>query len=112
MEKKTNKALEQAMKIYGEDADILIIAHKDGQCGSVLHGNGENIAQAIFACMHQPNSPIAREMYRIIRLNVMNILNNPSPYAANLAETVVSMIPESDNVEEAEIIKEDNNNER
>lgn len=106
MEKKTNEALKQAMKIYGEDADILVIAHKDGKCGSVLHGNGENVAQAIFACMHQPDSPIGREIYRIIRLNVMNILHNPSPFAANLAETVVNMIPEQDETEDVNATEE------
>lgn len=90
----TDEALKKALKIYGEDADILIIAHKNGMCGSVLHGKGENVAQAIFACMHQPNLPIGKHLYRMLRLIVMNILCNPSPYAANLAETVVNATPD------------------
>lgn len=94
MEKKTNKLLEQATMIMGQKADILIIAHKDGQCGAVTHGNTDNIAQAIFSCMHQPDNPIGQAIYRIIKLNVMNILANPSPYAVNLTESITNILPE------------------
>lgn len=94
MEKKTNKLLEQATMIMGQEADILIIAHKDGQCGAVTHGNTDNIAQAIFSCMHQPDNPIGQAIYRIIKLNVMNILANPSPYAVNLTESITNILPE------------------
>lgn len=94
MEKKTNKLLEQATMIMRQEADILIIAHKDGQCGAVTHGNTDNIAQAIFSCMHQPDNPIGQAIYRIIKLNVMNILANPSPYAVNLTESITNILPE------------------
>lgn len=94
MEKKTNKLLEQATMIMGQEADILIIAHKDEQCGAVTHGNTDNIAQAIFSCMHQPDNPIGQAIYRIIKLNVMNILANPSPYAVNLTESITNILPE------------------
>lgn len=84
MKQKTEELLKKAQEIMGEGADFLIIAHKDGQCGAVAHGDTDTIAQAIFSCMHQPDNPIGQTLYRIIQLNVTNILANPSPYANGL----------------------------
>lgn len=106
MEKKAKKVLEQAIKIYGDDTDILIIAHNNGQCTSALHGNGEKIADALFSCMQNTNGPIAGEIYRILRLNVMNILYNPSPYAMNLMETIINMVPPQNSDDEPVKAKE------
>lgn len=96
MEHKTQKLLERAEKIMGKDADILILSHIDGKCGAVTHGSTENIAQAIFSCIHQPNNPIGKVIYRIIKLNVMNILNNPSPFAGDLIDAINSILPDPD----------------
>lgn len=96
METKTNNLLREAKKIMGEDADIFIISHKDGQCGAVTHGKSDNIAQAIFACMHQPNNPIGAAIYRIIKLNVMNMISNDSPYSADLLQSINSILPDDE----------------
>lgn len=92
METKTNNLLQKAEKIMGKDADIFIISHKDGQCGAVAHGNSDNIAQAIFFCMHQPNNPIGAAIYRIIKLNTLNIISNESPYSADLIQSINSIL--------------------
>lgn len=85
MKQKTEELLKKAQEIMGEGADFLIIAHKNGQFGAVAHGETDTIAQAIFSCMHQPDSPIGQTLYRIIQLNVTNILANPSsPYVNSL----------------------------
>lgn len=85
MKQKTEELLKKAQEIMGERSDFLIIAHKDGQCGVVAHGETDTIAQAIFSCMHQPENPIGQTLYRIIQLNVTNILANPSsPYVNSL----------------------------
>ena len=84
MKQKTKELLKKAQEIMGEGSDFLIIAHKEGQCGAVAHGDTDTIAQAIFSCMHQPDNPIGQTLYRIIQLNVTNILANPSPYANRL----------------------------
>ena len=94
MEEKTKRLLDKAQSIMGKETDLLIISHKDGQCGAVSHGNTDNIAQALFSCMHQPGNPIGQAIYRIIKLNAMNILSNPSPYAVDLSEAIVNLIPE------------------
>ena len=84
MKQKTEELLKKAQEILGEGSDFLIIAHKDGQCGAIAHGDTDTISQAIFSCMHQPDNPIGQTLYRIIQLNVTNILTNPSPYAKSL----------------------------
>lgn len=96
MEQKTQKLLEKAEKIMGKEADILLVTHNDGQCGAVTHGSTDNIAQAIFSCMHQPNNPIGQVFYRIIKLIVLNILSNPSPYAGDLLDAINNVLPDND----------------
>lgn len=96
MEQKTQRLLEKAEKIMGKDADILILSHTNGKCGAVTHGSTENIAQAIFSCMHQPNHPIGQVLYRIVKLNVMNILNNPSPFAGDLIDAINNILSNPD----------------
>lgn len=96
METKTNKLLQEAKGIMGEDADMFIISHQQGQCSAVTHGNADNIAKAIFSCMHQPNNPIGMAIYRIIKLNVMNIISNQSSYSADLLNSINSIFPENE----------------
>lgn len=96
MKQKTEELLKQAQQIMGEDSDFLIIAHKEGQCGAVAHGETDNIAQAIFSCMHQPNNPIGQTLYRIIKLIVLNTLRNPSPYATDLINVIDQALPDDE----------------
>lgn len=96
MKQKTEHLLDQARQIMGDDADFFIIAHKKDKCGAVAHGNTDTIAQAIFSCMHNPGNPIGATMYRIIKLNVMNILKSPSPYALDLIDTINSILPDNE----------------
>ena len=96
MEQKAQKLLEKAEKIMGKDADMIILSHADGKFGAITHGSTENIAQAIFSCMHQPNHPISQVLYRIIKLNVLNILNNPSPFAVDLIDAINNVLPNLD----------------
>lgn len=94
MERKTNDLLEQAIKIMGEDADIMIVAHKDGQCGAVVHGSVENAAMAIFSCIHQEDDRVGQAIYGILKLNVMNLLGNPTPYGKDLIDSIEDMVDE------------------
>lgn len=96
MKKKINKLQEQATKIMGQDADLLIIAHKDGQFGTVKHGDADNIAQALFSCMYQPDNPIGKAVYRIIKLYVMNLFANSSSYAIDLTKSITNIIQNKD----------------
>lgn len=96
MDKKINKLSKKAAEILGEGTDYIIVAHKDGQCGGNAKGNIDNIAQAFFSLLHQPNGDFAKAMFRIIKLNAMNIVANPSPYAVELSNALSNLIPESD----------------
>ena len=96
METKTDNLLQEAKKIMGKNADIFIISHKDGQYSAVTHGDSDNIAQAIFSCMHQPNNPIGAAIYRILKLNLMNMIANNSPYSADLLQSINSILPDDE----------------
>lgn len=93
MDKKIAKLSEKAAQILGDDADYIIIAHKDGLCGGSARGSIDNIAQAFFALLHQQNGDLSKAAFRIIKLNAMNIMANPSPYAAELSEGISNAIP-------------------
>lgn len=96
MEKETSKLLEQATDIMGKNADILIVTHKDGKFGVVKSGDADNIAQALFSCMHHTDNPIGEVLYKIIRLNVVNIFANSSPYAIDLMKSINNIIQNKD----------------
>lgn len=100
MQNKTNKLMEQAKKIMGENSDFMIICHKEGHCGAVTHGDTETIAQAIFSCMHQPDNPIGQTIYRILKMNVMNIITNPSPYTVDFVDTLATLFHKINNQED------------
>lgn len=95
MDKKITKLNNVAAKTLGDGADYIIIAQKDGQCGGTMHGNIELIAQSFFALLHQDND-LAKAVYRIIKLNAMNIISNPSPYAMDLSGALSNLVPETD----------------
>lgn len=94
MKKKIDELLKQARDIMGEDADYLIIARKDGQFGAAAHGSAEDIAEAIFSCMHNTKDSMSQALYRIIKLNVMNIMGNQSCFSYDLVNTLESIFPD------------------
>ena len=87
MKQKTNELLKMAKGIYGENCDLLIVSRLNDHCNAVSHGATDRIAESIFAAILTPNNTLAPVLYRIIKLNVENILKNPSPYAVDLLET-------------------------
>lgn len=96
MKQKTEELLKKAQEIMGDESDFLIIAHKEGQCGAVAHGDSDTVAQAIFSCMHQPGDPIGQTLYRIIKLNVINMLRNQSIYAKDMLDSIDLIIPDNE----------------
>lgn len=96
MENKTNELLQEALQIMGNDSDLLILCHKNEQCGAVIHGETYKVAQTIFSCIHQPGNPTGQALYEMIKLIVVNILRNPSPFAQNLIDTINNVIPDED----------------
>ena len=75
-----------------EGTDYIVIAHKDGKYGGISKGNTDAIAQAFFTLMHDPKSKAGAALFRIMKLNVLNTLNNPTPFAANLAESIHNVL--------------------
>lgn len=92
MKEKTQKLLEKVEKVMGVDADVMILSHDGGKCAAITHGSTENIAQTIFACMHQSDNSIGPVLYRIIKLNVINILNTPSLFAGDLIDAINNVL--------------------
>lgn len=96
MDKRIAKLSKKAAEIMGDGSDYIIIAHKNGQCGGSAYGNVDNIAQAFFALLHQQDGDLAKAVFRIIKLNAMNIVSNPSPYAVDLSNALANVIPDND----------------
>lgn len=94
MDKMIEKLTKQAAKNLGAGSDYMIIAHKEGVCSGSVYGNAENLAQAFFALIHQDND-VAKAVYRIVKLNAMNIISNPSPYAMDLMSAISNILPET-----------------
>lgn len=93
MKKKIELLAEQAREIFGDETEFLLVTNSDHVCGAICHGQVESIAEAVFACIHDSTKPASAALYRILKLNVMNILDNPSPFGADLAEAIVNTIP-------------------
>lgn len=96
MDKKITKLNKKAVEILGDGADYIIIAHKNGQCGGSARGDIDNIAQSFFALLHQDNGELAKAVYRIIKLNAVNIMANQSPYTIDLSKSITNVLPEGD----------------
>ena len=92
MEEKTNQLLAQAKKIMGNDADVMIVVHKNVQFSSTLSGNHENIAMAIFTAMHTVSSNVCEALFRILLLNVTNIVRNKSMYMERLFTAINNVV--------------------
>lgn len=112
MEGKINELLEKVMTTIDKDSDAIVLVHKDGKCGAVVHGNIEHNAMSMFSCMHQTEGELGTALYNILKLNVLNILGNPSPYADdlleafnNLADTMTKEVAESEKNPRMTLIK-------
>ena len=92
MKKKTEELLQEAFRIMGEDIDIMIVTHNDGKCSASVHGSVENIAKSTFTFMHSPEDKIGQALYRILRLNVLNILGNWTTLANDFIEMIGKLV--------------------
>lgn len=93
---KEKKLMDYIKSVVGTSDNVLIIAHENGQCRSLAHGNVEDLAKALFCCMHDKKNEngIGDFLFKILTLNVMNIINSESKYAADLM-SAISNITES-----------------
>lgn len=96
MKEKTNELLKLAKEIYGEDCDLLIVSRLNDHCSAVSHGATDRIAESIFGAILTPGNPLAPVLYRIIKLNVENIVRTPSPYAVDLLESFNKVLSEDE----------------
>ena len=78
------------VKKLGDDSDLLVTVFNNGQCGCAMHGETQNIAHSLFALIHDNDSKLAPDLYRVIKLIVLNIVNNESPYAADLLQSILN----------------------
>lgn len=94
MRKAIREIQKVVQKMTGNDVNTMIVTSKGDDCGIVMHGSVEDIALAIFTVMHSPNEGMALDVYRIIKLLTLNILNNESPYSADLASSILNAAEE------------------
>lgn len=78
------------IKTLGEDASALIISEIDDECGAMIHGKITNLAQAIFAVIHDNKSGVGEDLYRIIKSVTLNIIANETPYATDLVNGILN----------------------
>ena len=103
MDKDVRKLLEKVKKAVGESTDILIITHRDGQCAAMTHGNTDDLAHAYFGCMHDRKSNIGSVLYKILKLNTLNVINNHSVFSMDLINAITShCLDESEGTESVE----------
>lgn len=90
MEDNIKNFLEKIQGELGQDADYLIMAFKNENGYIGANGSIDVIAQAIFNCIHDPDNPYREVLYRIIALNVENIIRNVgvSEFASPLIEII------------------------
>ncbi len=80
-----------AVKELGDTADTLLVSFDEGQCSCIMHGESQNIAHAIFALIHNSQNQTSMDLYRIVKLIVLNIVNNESPYAMDLLQSILNV---------------------
>ncbi|MGN1089505.1 MAG: hypothetical protein ACI4Q6_03815 [Huintestinicola sp.] len=83
------KIMDHIKDVIGASNDVLVIAHENGQCRSIVHGNMEDIAKALFCCMHdKKNNELGDFLFHVLKLNAMNIISNNSKYAVELVSAI------------------------
>lgn len=92
----------KATKELGEETDMLITSFNDGHCGCIMRGASQNIAHSIFALIHDPKNEMSTNLYRVIKLVVLNIVNNESPYAMDLLTSILNSSPQTEQGEETQ----------
>ena len=92
----------KAAKELGEGTDMLITSFDNGNCGCIMQGASQNIAHSIFALIHDPKNEMSMNLYRIIKLVVLNIVNNESPYAMDLLTSILNSSQQPEQSEEAQ----------
>lgn len=80
----------KVVKELGEGSDVLITTFNEGHCGSIMRGEAQNIAHSLFALIHDQNNKMSMDLYRVIKLVVLNIVNNETPYAADLLTSILN----------------------
>lgn len=80
----------KVVKELGEGSDVLITTFSEGHCGSIMRGEAQNIAHSLFALIHDPNNKMSMDLYRVIKLVVLNIVNNETPYAVDLLTSILN----------------------
>ena len=108
LKKKMLNIQKKMVKELGEESDALITSFNDGQCGCIMHGAAHNIAHSIFALIHDKQNDMGNELYRVIKLVTLNIINNESPYAMDLLTSILNTpapIYKKPNDEQAVVIK-------
>lgn len=88
MEEKFNKMILRSSKAMSEKTDYLIVSYLDGLMGTTVKGNVNNIAHAFFGTMLKPGDPIGEVLFKILKLNVINILKNETEYANELLTAI------------------------
>lgn len=101
--KKMISLQKRALKDFGENTDSLILTFMDDQCGAILHGSVQNLAHSLFALIHDKKNDLGMDLYRILKLVALNIVNNETPYAADFLTSIINsanMPPEKDETEQ------------
>lgn len=88
--KKMINLQKKALKDFGDDTDSLILTFVDEQCGAILHGSVQNLAHSLFALIHDKKNDIGMDLYRILKLVALNIVNNETPYAADFITSIIN----------------------
>ena len=108
----------KVVKELGEGSDVLITTFSEGHCGSIMRGEAQNIAHSLFALIHDQNNKMSMDLYRVIKLVVLNIVNNETPYAADLLTSIlnapapIGKSEKPENGKKAVLIQMHNKNER
>ena len=108
----------KVVKELGEGSDVLITTFSEGHCGSIMRGEAQNIAHSLFALILDPNNKMSIDLYRVIKLVVLNIVNNETPYAVDLLTSILNAPAPIDKSEKPEngkkavLVQMPNKNER
>lgn len=89
-----NKETEKAMEILkeGKENDVMTIKKEKNMAQVILSGDCGEIGHAIFATMHDPKANIASNLYLMVKMIVLNILSNPSPYGHDLLNSIFKVL--------------------
>lgn len=96
MQQQINELLRQTQETMGEKSDFIIVTHSEGAYCTIIGGKEENIAEAIFTSMHDPDNSASPALYRILKLVVLNTIRNSSSFAHDLIDSLYKNLPENE----------------